>query len=150
MRIVAVVVALVVGLGAIAHANDKALKPYAGKLVIAPDKPPSTLDELPAYLKIYTAKDNHYELIKGSPWKLHLVGVLASPAKEVTVVVVDKADKKATPLLSVGLVLSAHRKVLIAEAALTSAAGFEANKTYIVRVVLGKKVLATSEVLLRD
>jgi len=128
--------------------SDKAFKPYVGRLVISPDVPPATLDELPDFLKGNLAKDNAYDLIKGPPWPFHMVGVLAKDLKKVTLVVVDKDDKNLTPLLSIGL--TPMRKIVIAHTEATVAAGFAANKTYVVRVMNGKTVLAKSELTLHD
>jgi hypothetical protein len=151
MRVIVLAAALVFGLG-IAHAGaTKALKPYAGKLVISPDAPPSTLGELAGYFEINVAKDGHYELIKGAPWTAHLSSWLVKPAKTVTIVVVDKAaDAKAAPLLSVSTATSAGGKLVNAQFDATIAAGFAANTTYEVRLLAGKKLLAKAELLLRD
>jgi len=150
MRLVGFVVAMmVVASPAWADkASDKAFKPYVGRLVVSPDTPPATLDELPAFLKGNLTKDNAYDLIKGPPWPFHLVGVLAKDLKSVTLVVADKADKKLTPLLSIDL--KPMRKLVIAHAEATIAAGFAANKTYVVRLMSGKTVLAKSELTLHD
>ncbi|HUS33554.1 MAG TPA: hypothetical protein VMZ53_33860 [Kofleriaceae bacterium] len=129
-------------------ASDKAFKPYVGKLVLSPDTPPGTLDELPNYLEGNLSKDNEYHRTKGPPWPFHLVGVLAKDAKKVTLVVHDKADKKLTPLLSIEL--TPMRRIVIAHAEATIAAGFAANKTYVVRLMTGKTVLAKSELTLHD
>ncbi|HTL38824.1 MAG TPA: hypothetical protein VL326_37090 [Kofleriaceae bacterium] len=129
-------------------ASDKAFKPYAGRLVISPDTPPATLDELPDFLKGNLSKDNAYDLVKGPPWPFHMVGVLAKDAKKVTLVVADKDDKNLTPLLSIEL--TPMRKIVIAHTEATVAAGFAAHKTYVVRVMNGKTLLAKSELTLHD
>jgi len=126
----------------------KGLDVYAGKLVISPDTPPTVADELVAFLKANITKDASYDLIKGPPWPFHLVAVLAKDQKQVTLVVADKDDKKLTPLISIDLV-PAHRLV-IAHSEATVAAGFAARKTYVVRLLAGKTVLAKSELTLRD
>jgi hypothetical protein len=133
-----------------AAAKAKALKPYAGKLVISPDAPPTIGDELPAYLDGNLSKDGNYELIKGPPWPFHVALVLATPQKAVTLIVTDKADPKAAPLLTAPISPAGDRKLVLAKAEGTIAAGFAANKPYVVRVVVGKKVLAKAELLLRD
>jgi hypothetical protein len=131
--------------------DDKALKPYAGKLVVSPDAPPSTLGELAGYLKINAAKDNHYELIKGPPWKFHLVSWFAKPATgALTVVITDLADKKATPMVSVEPTLSANKRLLYAVVEANASTGFETGKTYVVRMLQGKKLVAKAELLLRE
>ena len=56
---------LVVVLAGSARADD--LKPYAGKLVISPDAPPTESGELPKYLKANLAKDASYPIVKGPP-----------------------------------------------------------------------------------
>ena len=150
MRLVGIVVAIMV-LASPAWADkatDKAFKPYAGKVILSPDTPPGTLDELPEYLKINWSKDNAYDLVKGPPWKFHVVGVLAKDLKKVTLVMADKADKTLAPLLSIEL--TPMRRIVIAHAEATIAAGFAAHKTYVVRLMNGKTVLAKSEVTLHD
>jgi hypothetical protein len=155
MRLVGIAVAwmvtLVVASVAVAGtpgASDKPWRPYVGKIVISPDTPPATIDELPAFLKGNISKDNAYDLIKGPPWPFHLVGVLAKELKTVTLVIADKDDKKLAPLLSIEL--KPMRKIVIAHSEATIAAGFAANKTYVVRLMNGKTVLAKSEVTLHD
>jgi len=133
-----------------AAARAKALKPYAGKLVISPDAPPTAGDEIPGYLKGNLSPDAGYELIKGPPWRFHVTAVLAAPAKTVTLLIADKADKKLTPLLSANITLTNDRKLVLAQAEATVAAGFAANTIYVVRLMVGKKLLAKSELLLRD
>ena len=149
MRLVGLAVAIMV-LASPAWADKAAdkLKPYAGKVVISPDTPPGTLDELPDYLKGNLSKDSAYDLVKGPPWPFHLVGVLVKDLKKVTLVVADKDDKKLTPLLSIEL--TPMRKIVIAHAEATIAAGFAAHKTYVVRLMNGKTVLARSELTLHD
>ena len=131
-------------------ANAKALKPYAGKLVISPDPAPTIGSELPGYLKGNLSKDGNYELIKGPPWPFHVTAVLATATKSVTLVITDKAHAKSAPLLSVPFTLAGNRKLLLAQAEATIAAGFAASKTYVVRLMAGKKQLARSELTLRD
>lgn len=133
-----------------AAAKAKALKPYAGKLVISPDAPPTIGDELPRYLEGNLSKDGNYELIKGPPWPFHVALVLAAPQKAVTLVVVDKADPKAAPLFTAPISLTGDRKLVLAKAEANIAAGFAASKPYVVRVMLGKKILGKAELLLRD
>ncbi len=133
-----------------AATRAKALKPYIGKLVLSPDPQPKDSNELPTYLKFNYSKDGQYELIKGPPWPLHVTYVFAKPVKEVTLVIADKADKKLTPLVSVPVTLSGDRKLLMTQATATTEAAFEAHKTYLVRLMQGKKVLAKADVLLRD
>lgn len=152
MRLVGVVALLLV-LGGPARADrkaDKALGPYAGKIVISPDTPPTTLDELPAFLAANKTQDDSYDLIKGPPWPLHLVAVLAKDpgGKKVSLVFADKADKALTPIETIEV--SSRRRIVIAKTEATVAAGFEAGKTYVVRVLLGKTVLARAELRLRD
>src|SRR3954463_2600401 len=123
---VAVVVALVVGVVGVAHGDDKALKPYAGHVVLSPDAPPVSFDELPAFLKANAAKDGHYELTK---WTVSFVGVLAKPADKVTLTVIDPA-KPADALVSIEL--GVKRLVVIGNFKLSKAAGFELRKPYVV------------------
>lgn len=149
MRLVALAVALMVTVAVAAPAKpDKAFSPYVGRLVISPDTPPATLDELPGFLKANLTKDNTYDLIKGPPWPFHMVGVLAKDVKQVTLQVADKTDKKLTPLLSIDL--TPMRRIVIAHSEATREANFAANKTYVVRLLAGKTVLARSELTLHD
>jgi hypothetical protein len=136
----ALAAAVVVAFGAIVHADDdKALKPYAGQLVLANDTPPSTLGDLPAFLAANLAKDAHYELLK---WDVNFVGVLAKDAERVTFVV---ADDKA-PLVTIDL--GAKRRVVVGHFTPTKAAGFATNKVYAVTLLVGKAVAAKAELVL--
>ncbi len=133
-----------------AAAKAKALRPLAGKLVISPDAPPANGDELPGYIKGNLSPDGAYELIKGPPWPFHVALVLAKATKTVTLVVTDKADAKAAPLLSAPITTGGDHKLVLANAEATIAAGFAAHKVYVVKVMAGKKQLARAELLLRD
>jgi len=165
MRMIVAALAFLIVVVGSAHADDKsatadankkaaaklkALKPYTGKLVISPDAPPASGDELPGYLDGNLSADGAYELIKGPPWPFHVTLVLATPTKTVTLVVTDKADAKAKPLLTATITPSGNRKLVLARADATIAAGFAAHKLYAVRLLAGKKVLAKAELLLRD
>lgn len=162
---IVVTLAFVVMLVGVASANDKtatadankkaaaklkALKPFTGKLVISPDAPPGNGDELPGYLEGNLSADGAYELIKGPPWPFHVTLVLKTPTKTVTLVVTDKTDAKAKPLLTATITPSGDRKLVLARAEATIAAAFAAHKVYVVRLLAGKKVLAKAELLLRD
>src|SRR5450432_4651442 len=97
---------------ATAYADDKALKPYAGQVVLSPDAPSSNFNELPAFLKANFDKSGHYELVK---WDVNFVGVLAKPADKVTLVVTDpsaKPDAGTTELISIEL--ASARSVVMA------------------------------------
>jgi hypothetical protein len=148
MRLVGIVVAIVVALSP-AYADDKALKPYAGRLVFSPDPPPTQLDEFPKYLKANATADNRYDVLKGPPWQFHLVSVLAKDPgdKPLSLVFADKDDKKLTTLHAVDV--RAQKKLVTASSEATVAAGFAANKTYVVRLMQGKTVLAKAELHLR-
>src|SRR5258706_4996415 len=98
MKVVAVVVAVVALVG-VARADDKALKPYAGQIVLSPDTPPTSFDELPAFLKANAVKAGRYELTK---WDVNFVGVLAKSADKVTLAVADPT-KKDDALVSIEL-----------------------------------------------
>ena len=143
MKVVAVVVAVVAWVG-VARADDKALKPYAGQVVLSPDAPPASFDELPAFLKANAAKGGHYELMK---WDVNFVGVLAKPADKVTLVVADQA-KPGDALVSIDL--NVKRLVVIGNFKLTKAAGFEPRKSYVVTLAAGKAVVAKAELVLRE
>lgn len=134
----------------VASARADTAKTYAGQIVISPDPTPTAAGELAAYLAANAVKGGHYELIKGPPWEVHLVGVLAKDpgARPVTLIVTDASDAKAAPLLTTEL--TATRRIVIASTTATIAAGFAANKTYALRLVLGKTVLAKAELRLRE
>ena len=137
MKIIAILLMLV------GFASADALKPYAGKVVISPDAPPASVDELPAFLKANVTNDNTYDLIKGPPWPFHLVGVLPKDYKTVTLVVLDGK----TALISIDL--SPSRRIVIAHAEATEAAGFANEKTYRVELRAGKTVVAKCQLKLR-
>jgi hypothetical protein len=156
MRSVAIGVAIVLGLSVAVAApktkpqtTEQQLKPYAGKLVFSPDAPPTQLDEFPKYLKANATDDSSYDVLKGPPWQFHMVAVLAKEAgtKPITLVFADKDDKKLTTLHSVDV--RAQKKIVIAASEATIAAGFAANKTYVVRLMQGKTVLAKAQLHLR-
>ena len=131
-----------------AHAGDP-LKPYVGRIVISPDAPPTAASELPPYLAANAVKTNDYDLIKGPPWPMHLVGVLPRDVtKPLVLVFTDKADKTRAPLISTEV--SSKQRIAIVHTEATIAAGFAASKTYVVRLMLGKTVLAKAELTLRE
>jgi len=133
----------VVALATSAHAD--LVKEYAGRIVISPDPPPTIASELPAYIKANAVKDDSYEVIKGPPWEVNLVGFLSADVKtQVTLELVD--DNKPLHVLDV----AAKKRLVLTTAKLTTAAGFEANKTYVIRLVAGKKTLAKAQLRLRD
>ena len=143
------VVATLAVVAAPGYADRKALDKYAGQIVVSPDAPPPGIDELPGFLATYAAKDGRYDLIKGPPWPMHLVAVLARDpgAQPVTLVFADKADKKLEPIHSI--TVSSKRRIVLARTEATIAAGFESGKTYVLRIMLGKTVLARAELTLR-
>ena len=142
--LVAVIVLL--GLVSPAHAGDP-LKPYVGRIVISPEAPPSVASELPAYLAANAVKGDEYDLVKGPPWPMHLVGVLArNVTKPLQLVFTEKGAK--TPLVSVDV--TSKQRIVIAHTEATIAAEFAAGKTYSVRLMLGKTALAKAEITLRD
>lgn len=142
------VVLALVGLGAPAHA-DRALAPYVGTIVISPDAPPTAASELPAYLAANAVKGGAYDLTKGPPWPMHLVGVLSKDVtRPLTLVFTDKANAKLAPLFAIEV--PATRRIVIAHTEATVAAGFSTGKTYVVRLMRGKAVLARAELTLRD
>jgi len=132
------------------QATEQQLKPYAGRLVFSPDAPPTQLAEMPAYLKANAVKENSYDVIKGPPWQLHLVAVLAKDpgTKPLTLVFADKDDTKLTAMHTVDV--RAQKRLVIASSEATVAAGFAAHKTYVVRIMQGKTVLAKAELSLKD
>lgn len=143
-------VVLAIASAAIAGADDKHLHAYDGRIVISPDPVPTTGDELQRYLDANATKNDQYELIKGPPWTIHLVGMLAKDpgTKPVTLVFVDSAaDKKTGPLQSIEL--AAKRRMVIANTSATTAAGFEANKPYLVQILADGKPVAKAELTLR-
>ena len=157
MRAVGIVAAIVVGLS-LAHAGGKkppptpeqALKAYTGRIVFSPDAPPTSVDELAKFLKANATDDNSYDVLKGPPWQFNLVAVLAKDPgtkQPVALVFADKDDKKLATMHSVDV--RAQKKIVIASSEATVAAGFAANKTYVVRLMQGKTVLAKAELHLR-
>ncbi|MDQ3335236.1 MAG: hypothetical protein M4D80_08740 [Myxococcota bacterium] len=137
MRLASVFVAFI-AVAAIARADI--VKDHAGRIVISPDAPPTLATELAAYIKANVTKDDAYEAIKGSPWEIHLVGFLSADATDVTLEIGD-LDK---------LPVAAKKRLVITSTKLTTAAGYVANKTYAVRLVSRKKVLARATLRLRD
>jgi hypothetical protein len=155
MRLVGITVAVVVGFSVALAApkkpqtTEQQLKPYSGRVVFSPDAPPTQLDEFPKYLKANATDDNSYDVLKGPPWKFHMVGVLAKDpgSKPITLVFADKDDKKLTTMHSVDV--RAQKKIVIAASEATIAAGFAAGKTYVVRLMQGKTVLAKAQLHMR-
>ena len=92
MRLVVALVAVVLVLG-LARADDA--KKYAGQIVISPDAVPTNRDQLAAFLAANAAVDGHYELIKGPPWDVNLVGFPAKDVDKVTLVFTDMVDSTA-------------------------------------------------------
>jgi hypothetical protein len=135
---------VLVALAVIARADD--FHAYDGQIIISPDPVPTVSDQLPAFLTANATKDGHYELIKGPPWRFHLIGFLAKDpgTTPVKLVFVD-GDK---PLQTSDV--SSKRKIVVASTTATVEAGFEANKTYGVRLVAGTTVLAKAELRLRN
>ena len=157
MRLAGIVVAIVIGVSLASAApkspkpqtTEQALKPYAGRMVFSPDAPPTSFDAMPSYLKANATDDNSYDVLKGPPWQFHMVTVLAKDlgTKPITLVFADKDDKKLTTMHSVDV--RAQKKLVIAASEATIAAGFVAGKTYVVRLMHGKTVLAKAHLHLR-
>jgi hypothetical protein len=141
MRYLAVVL-VVVGIVGVARADEKALKPYAGKVVLSTDTPPIGFDDLPAFLKANVSKDGVYELLK---WDVSFVGVLAKPVDKVSLVIANPADKD--PIVT--MELTPTRLVVLGHFTPTKAAGFAEGTHYSVTLVADKKTLAKSELVLR-
>lgn len=130
------------------RASADELKAFAGKLVISPDAPPTASSELPKYIEANLTKDATYPIVKGPPWSMHIVAVLAKDVKSVTLTISEKGAAKQEPLVSTEL--APVRRVVIAHTEATIAAGFANNKTYDVRLVSGKTVLAKAQLEIRD
>ena len=141
---------MVLGLAVAAHADRKALEPYAGRIVYSPDTPPTSLGELPGFLKINATKDDRYDIIHGPPWPMHLVAVLAKAPGTRPVQLVFSAKDDATPATLVTVDVKPRRRIVIATTTATVAAGFASNATYVVRVMQGKTILARAEITLRN
>ena len=107
--------------------------------MISPDPPPTLATELPAYVKANAVSGDAYDAIKGSPWQIHLVGFLETDATDVTL---EIGPEK--------LPVSVKKRLVLSSTKLTIASGFEANKTYDVRLVAGKKLVAKATLRLRD
>jgi hypothetical protein len=132
----------------VVRADEKALHAFDGKLVITRDAPPSTMDELSAFVSANIAKDNHYALTKGAPWEVHVIAPLAKDVTPLALTFVDIADKKQAVLQTIDV--TARRRVVNTHFKATTAAGFEPNKTYMVTLVSKSTVLARAELELRD
>lgn len=147
LALVAVIVGLVVGT---AHANDKLVKQYAGHILISQDPIPTESTGLGAFVKANLMKDRHYDLIKGPPWEVNLLGFLTKdPGKTpVMLVFTDAKDSKLPPIASIEV--ASNKRIVVTKATATIAAGFEVGKTYVVRLMLGKVVLARCELTLRE
>jgi hypothetical protein len=146
----AVLGVLVLGaLGGTARADAKLVRKYAGQIVISPDPVPTDAAELARFVEINVTKDGRYALL-GPPWEINLVGFLAKdPGTDAVVLeLADLADPKAPPLVSIEV--SAKRRIVIAKAVATTAAGFVLGSTYQVRLRRGRAVLARAELTLRD
>ena len=70
------------------------------------------------------------------------------PAKPVQLVFADKADKKLATMHAVEV--HPVKRLVMATSEANVAAGFAAHKTYVVRVMQGKTVLAKAELSLKD
>jgi hypothetical protein len=152
MRLALAVVAVAVATSS-AVADEKALHAYDGQIIVSPDAAPANLDALAEHLKANATKDRRYSLIKGPPWTVHLVGILAKDpgADKVTLVIAPAvADKKAKPEPLATLDVTARRRIVIATTTATTAAGFEPNKTYTLQLVVKSKPVATAELELRN
>lgn len=140
------VVAVLLALAAVtrgAHADE--WKPYVGKIVITKQAPPKTAGELPEFLAANVSKDGTYELIGGTPWDMNLVAVL--PKDQTGTLTLEFLDGgKSMHELEVG----ARGKLVVAHAQATTAAGFAAHKSYELRIMAGKTVLAKAELFLRE
>jgi hypothetical protein len=123
------------------------VKQYAGRIVISPDPAPTLATELPAHVKANAVADDRYELIKGAPWHVHLVGFLSKDAASVQLVFADVADPKAEPVAQVDVAVK--NRLVIANTDATIAAGFATGKTYAVQLRANKTVLAKAQLTLR-
>ena len=134
----------------VAFADDKRLRAYDGQIIISPDKVPTDADALHTFLQANATKDRRYALIKGPPWDINLVAVLSKEpaAGPVTLVFADAADKKLTPLQSIDV--SSKNRLVLAHTSATIAAGFAANKTYVVQIIQKTTTLARAELELRN
>lgn len=148
MRWVIAVAVVLAAAVAPARADEKALHAYDGRLLITRDAAPSTIDELVAFLAANVAKDSRYELVKGAPWDVNVLAVLAKDAGPLVLTFVDTADKKQAVLQS--LDVTARRRIVNAHFKATTAAGFESGKTYAVKLMAKSTVLAKAELALRD
>ncbi len=137
---------VLVAVAGLARADTASVvKEYAGRIVISPDPTPTLATELPAHIKANAVAGDHYELIKGPPWKLHLVGALSKdPGGQVQLVI---GEDKAEPLVAVDV--AAKSRLVVVNTDATTVAGFVANKTYNVQLVAKKAVLAKATLTLR-
>jgi hypothetical protein len=133
-----------------ARADDKLVRQYAGQIVISPDPIPTVDADVATFVKLNAAKDGRYDLLKGPPWEIHLIGFLTKDpgAPEVALVFSELADRKLVAIHSIQVAVQ-HR-IVIATAKATTAAGFQPGKTYVLRLMRNKLVLARAELTLRD
>jgi hypothetical protein len=149
--VIVVVVGLVLAATPVRATDEKALHAYAGQIIVSPDPAPASLPELAAWAKANATKDRRYALIKGPPWDVHLAAVLPKDpgADKVTLVITEAAARKpASPIATLDVV--ARRRIVIAKTTATTAAGFEANKTYVLELVVKAKPVARAELELRN
>lgn len=140
---------VLVGFVSVATADDKLVRKHAGHIVISPDPVPEDAAQLAEFVKTNLAKDRNYDLYEGPPWEVNLVAFLSkSPGKEaVTFEITEAKDPKQRMVISRA---PARGRLVIMSLSATTAAGFEAGKTYSVRMYVGKTVLARCQLLLRE
>ncbi|MBS1122059.1 MAG: hypothetical protein H6Q90_4287 [Deltaproteobacteria bacterium] len=142
---------IVMAVFGLAHADPaKLVKQYSGRIIISPDPAPSVGSDLPDYVKANAVAGDGYELVKGPPWEVHLIGFLAKEPGAATVQLVfgDATNAKAEPVAVVDV--AAKNRIVIATLRATTAAGFEPNKPYVLRLMQGKTVLAKAQLTLRN
>ena len=143
-------IGLLVALVGQAWADDKLVRQYAGKIVISPDPIPTVEADLATFVKLNAAKDGRYELTKSPPWEIHLLGFLSKEpgAAEVSLVFAELGDPKLAAFHTMQVAVT--RRIVNANAKVTIAAGFQAGKTYVLRLMRNKTVFAKAELTLRD
>jgi hypothetical protein len=146
---------------AVASADDLQ-KTYDGKIVVAREEFPKTMDDrLAAFLHANAKPDDHYELTGDgtAAWTCHLMAFLSQdPGSAATSLVFYDANdaealKKHRPIQSMGLETTKGGRILrVAEVSLWPDDGFTVGKTYLVRATQDKGgaevVLAEAQITL--
>ena len=138
MRVVGAVVVVTLACGVIAG------------IMISPDPIPTISTDLPGFLAANATKDSRYELIKGPPWQINLIGFLSKDpgSSTVTLAFSDPDDKLHASLQMIDVPVNGRR--VSVQTSATIAAGFKSHVRYLVRLMVKTTVLAHAELRLSD